>query len=88
MIVFGVPTKVVKDYKGSMADDENGPVICAIKTLRKNFPQLLVCADVCMCAYTGEYPFLLSKITVNLNNETIFNHYVIFKLKFHFLKLF
>jgi len=52
VIVFGVPTKVVKDYKGSMADDENGPVIRAIKTLRKNFPQLLVCADVCMCAYT------------------------------------
>ena len=59
VIVFGVPTKVVKDYKGSMADDENGPVIRAIKTLRKNFPQLLVCADVCMCAYTGEYTFLL-----------------------------
>ena len=51
--MFGVPTKAVKDEKGSSADDIEGPVIRAIKSLKKSLPSLLVAADVCLCAYTS-----------------------------------
>jgi len=53
VLVFGVPTKIVKDFRGSHADDPDGPVIRGIQKLRINFPDLLIAADVCMCAYTG-----------------------------------
>lgn len=53
VIVFGVPTKAVKDEEGTCADDINGPVIRAIKKLRECFPSLLVAVDVCLCAYTS-----------------------------------
>ena len=53
VIVFGVPTKAEKNAVGSSANDEQGPVIRAIKKLRASFPSLLVAADVCLCAYTG-----------------------------------
>uniref|UniRef100_H2ZQD8 Delta-aminolevulinic acid dehydratase n=1 Tax=Ciona savignyi TaxID=51511 RepID=H2ZQD8_CIOSA len=52
VLVFGVPTKVKKDGRGSGADDPMGPVIRGIKKLRESFPELLVAADVCLCAYT------------------------------------
>lgn len=42
-----------KDERGSLADDPEGPVIQAIKTLRKHFPELYVTCDVCLCEYTS-----------------------------------
>lgn len=59
VLVFGVPTKCVKDGVGSAADSEGGPVISGIKALRKEFPSLIVAADVCLCAYTGQLPIVL-----------------------------
>ncbi|KAL5038640.1 hypothetical protein BDV3_006234 [Batrachochytrium dendrobatidis] len=53
IIIFGVPTSIEKDGRGSAADDENGPVIQAIKLFRKHFPSVLVCCDLCLCAYTS-----------------------------------
>jgi porphobilinogen synthase len=35
------------------ADDVNGPVIRAINIFRKEFPQLLVACDLCICPYTS-----------------------------------
>jgi len=53
VMIFGVPTlKIVKDMRGSHADNPESPTMMAIKILRKEFPSLLICADVCLCAYT------------------------------------
>ncbi|KAL7010146.1 Aminolevulinate dehydratase [Cystobasidiomycetes sp. EMM_F5] len=52
VILFGVPLAAKKDYDGTLADDPDGPVILAIKLLRKEFPDLVVACDVCLCEYT------------------------------------
>ncbi|XP_046844330.1 delta-aminolevulinic acid dehydratase-like [Xenia sp. Carnegie-2017] len=51
VLLFGVPTKLVKDFRGSCATDPRNPVIVGIKTIRNVFPDLLVLCDVCLCAY-------------------------------------
>jgi porphobilinogen synthase len=52
-LLFGVPSSnIVKDNRGSEADNLNGPVIQAIQLFRKEFPSVLVACDVCLCAYT------------------------------------
>ena len=38
--------------EGTPADDPTGPVILAIKKLRKLFPSLYIACDVCLCEYT------------------------------------
>lgn len=54
VILFGVPCKEgVKDAEGSAADDPEGPVIQAVKALRKEFPDLFIMCDVCLCEYTS-----------------------------------
>lgn len=54
VILFGVPLKEgVKDPVGTAADDPEGPVILAIKLLKKHFPELYIMADVCLCEYTS-----------------------------------
>ncbi|KAJ3341476.1 hypothetical protein HDU91_000708 [Kappamyces sp. JEL0680] len=54
VLIFGVPgPSSAKDERGSCADAPNGPVIQAIKLFRKEFPQVLVACDVCLCAYTS-----------------------------------
>lgn len=42
-----------QDARGSLADDPEGPVIQAIKTLRHHFPELYIATDVCLCEYTS-----------------------------------
>lgn len=53
ILVFGVPTQMAKDDKGSGADSPDTPVILAVKKIRSLFPDLLVACDVCLCAYTS-----------------------------------
>ncbi|KAL0250423.1 hypothetical protein I308_102596 [Cryptococcus tetragattii IND107] len=48
VILFGVPTTMEKDPRGSAADDESTPVIQALKLLTNLFPQLMLCVDVCL----------------------------------------
>lgn len=51
VILFGIPAE--KDAVGSDAiDDDNGIIQQAIRFLRKNFPELYIITDVCMCEYT------------------------------------
>lgn len=50
IIFFGVPE--VKDAVGSGAYAEQGIVQRAIRQTKKNFPDLVVIADTCMCEYT------------------------------------
>ncbi|XP_045621441.1 delta-aminolevulinic acid dehydratase [Procambarus clarkii] len=53
ILLFGVPSNMPKDERGSSADSPNTPVIVAVKIIRKAFPDLLVACDVCLCAYTS-----------------------------------
>ncbi|PWN43382.1 putative porphobilinogen synthase [Ceraceosorus guamensis] len=53
VILFGVPERKPKDEIGTLADDPEGPVISAVKTLREKFPDLYVACDVCLCEYTS-----------------------------------
>jgi porphobilinogen synthase len=50
VILFGLPD--TKDATGSSAWDEKGPVPSAVRALKRQFPQLVVITDVCMCEYT------------------------------------
>ncbi|KAL7274644.1 Aminolevulinate dehydratase [Rhizina undulata] len=54
VILFGVPLKPsAKDETGSQASAADGPVILAIKALKRAFPHLFIMADVCLCEYTS-----------------------------------
>ena len=68
VILFGVPLNCNKDARGSPADDENGPVIQAIKVLRKLYPELYIACDVCLCEYTdhGHCGYLNEDGTINI----------------------
>ncbi|MFT8318275.1 MAG: porphobilinogen synthase [Sporolactobacillus sp.] len=50
VLFFGIPKE--KDAAGSGAYDEHGIVQKAIRQTKKNFPDLVVIADTCMCEYT------------------------------------
>ena len=52
VILFGVPDAHDKDPRGSGAHDDDGLVPSAIRALKREVPELLVWADVCMCEYT------------------------------------
>jgi porphobilinogen synthase len=51
LILFGIPDS--KDEHGSGAWDEYGAVQQGIRALKREFPELVVIADVCMCEYTS-----------------------------------
>jgi len=54
VILFGVPlAPTAKDALGTAADDPQGPVISAIRLLRRAFPRLFIVCDVCLCEYTS-----------------------------------
>lgn len=52
VLLFGVITSSTKDNDGSLADKQTGPTIQAIKIFRKEFPELLIVCDVCLCPFT------------------------------------
>ncbi|MGQ9919744.1 MAG: porphobilinogen synthase [Desulfobacca sp.] len=51
VLLFGLPES--KDELGSEAAKRTGVVQKAIKRLKKEVPEVLVCTDVCLCAYTS-----------------------------------
>ncbi|KAJ3113921.1 hypothetical protein HDU96_002763 [Phlyctochytrium bullatum] len=65
VLIFGVPSKkekvaatllqsnARKDPFGTLADDENGPVVRTVKFFRSTFPEVLVACDLCLCEYTS-----------------------------------
>lgn len=70
VILFGVPVAPgVKDAIGTAADDPKGPVISAIKLLRRTFPNLYITADVCLCEYTSHGHCGILKEDGSLNNN-------------------
>jgi len=50
VLLFGIPEH--KDASGSSAWDTRGPVQEATRAIKREFPELLVVTDVCMCEYT------------------------------------
>ncbi len=51
VILFGIPD--AKDEEGSGAWDPEGPVPAAIRAIKREVPDLVVWADVCLCEYTS-----------------------------------
>ena len=51
VILFGIPE--AKDETGTGAYDDNGVVQSAVRALKKEFPELVVITDVCLCEYTS-----------------------------------
>jgi porphobilinogen synthase len=51
VILFGIPER--KDEVGSGAYDEHGIVQTAVRSLKKEIPDLVVITDVCLCEYTS-----------------------------------
>lgn len=52
ILLFGLVDSTRKDGAGTAACDEQGAVQQAIRRLRKEFPDLVIASDVCVCAYT------------------------------------
>jgi porphobilinogen synthase len=50
VILFGIPSQ--KDPVGLENFDPNGVVQQAIRVIKRDFPELVVATDVCMCEYT------------------------------------
>ncbi len=51
LILFGIPDS--KDAAGSGAWDDFGPVQQGVRAVKREFPELVVITDVCLCAYTS-----------------------------------
>ncbi|MGN0466809.1 MAG: porphobilinogen synthase [Lachnospiraceae bacterium] len=51
VLLFGIPDK--KDEMGSGAYDENGITQRAVRYIKKNYPDIIVIVDVCLCEYTS-----------------------------------
>src|SRR5579859_2596887 len=51
IILFGIPDE--KDEQGSGAWDEYGAVQQGIRALKREFPELVVIGDICLCEYTS-----------------------------------
>jgi len=51
IILFGIPEK--KDEVASQAYDDNGIIQKALRAIKKEFPDLVLITDVCLCEYTS-----------------------------------
>lgn len=51
LLIFGIPKH--KDELATSAYDDNGVTQNAIRYIKKNYPSLLIVADVCLCEYTS-----------------------------------
>jgi porphobilinogen synthase len=69
ILIFGIPAH--KDEIGSSGYDENGITQRAIRAIKKQAPDLLVIADVCLCEYTSHGHCGLIKGEKILNDETL-----------------
>ena len=52
VILFGIPDEKKKDPKGSVGYARDGVICQALEKARKEVPDLLLIADVCLCEYT------------------------------------
>lgn len=52
VLVFGVPDTAEKDALGACAYDPDGIVQEGIRRIKRDYPELLVVADTCLCEFT------------------------------------
>jgi porphobilinogen synthase len=52
ILIFGLPGKADKDPSGTAAGTADGMVPQAVRAVRAAYPELVICTDVCLCAYT------------------------------------
>ena len=69
VLLFGIPA--AKDACGSGAYDEQGIVQQAVRLAKKNYPELYVITDVCLCEYTDHGHCGLIKDGQVLNDPTL-----------------
>ena len=69
LILFGIPAE--KDPAGTQAYAEDGIVQQAVRLLKKRWPELLVCTDVCLCEFTSHGHCGLVKDEIVLNDATL-----------------
>lgn len=69
ILIFGIPAH--KDEVGSGAYDEHGIVQEAIRRIKKDYPDLIVIADVCLCEYTSHGHCGLIRDGIILNDATL-----------------
>ncbi len=69
IMLFGIPLH--KDEVGSGAYDDNGIVQRAIRQIKKDYPSLVVVADVCLCEYTSHGHCGLIEGNTVANDKTV-----------------
>ena len=69
VLIFGIPAH--KDECGSEAYNDDGITQKAIRYIKKEYPNLLVIADVCLCEYTSHGHCGLVHDGKILNDETL-----------------
>jgi porphobilinogen synthase len=81
VLLFGLPDS--KDATGSKAADPDAPVQNAVRTLKREVPELIVFTDVCLCEYTShghcgilEGEEILNDVTVAHVAEAALSHAV------------
>ncbi len=52
LLLFGLVEDSEKDHTGAVAYNDKGTIQRAIREVKDKFPELVVTADVCVCAYT------------------------------------
>lgn len=69
LLIFGIPKN--KDELATGAYDENGITQQAVRYIKKNYPDILVIADVCLCEYTSHGHCGVVHGNKVLNDETL-----------------
>lgn len=71
ILLFGIPK--IKDSVGSEALSQEGIIAQATRAIKKKFPDLLVCVDLCFCEYTdhGHCGILSPKLNSVDNDLTL-----------------
>ena len=69
VILFGIPER--KDDVGSEAYDEHGIVQTAVRSIKKEVPELVVVTDVCLCEYTSHGHCGIVRGNEIINDESI-----------------
>jgi porphobilinogen synthase len=73
VLLFGVAGSLGKDNEGSAAFSDEGVVQQAVRAIKKQFPQLVVVTDVCLCAYTDHGHCGLLNSQGDVDNDTSIN---------------
>ena len=69
VLLFGIPSK--KDEFGSESWNDNGVVQNSIRFIKKEFPEVIVIADICLCEYTSHGHCGLVSAGIILNDATL-----------------